>query len=81
MNNFHRFIRIVPEWNVKSRVMRDQIGRYIIRIVPEWTVKKRSKGTKWNITMIRIVPEWNVKIKIQGLSGLASILESYQSGM
>ena len=55
------FIRIEPDWNVKTRG--DIVFYYIksIRIEPDWNVKDRTlPGFRPNGT-IRIEPDWNVK--------------------
>ena len=62
------YIRIEPDWNVKSARLELEFSDSSIRIEPDWNVKEAMALEISKHAKIRIEPDWNVKFFIYKLS-------------
>ena len=58
---FLDYIRICPDWNVKSARLELEFADTSIRICPDWNVKLVDSRLSDLQALIRICPDWNVK--------------------
>ena len=72
---FYAYIRIEPDWNVKTLRTILVPAHLIIRIEPDWNVKEYVGEVGTDTRGIRIEPDWNVKELQTNMISMLTALE------